>query len=521
MASWAPKLIRLVLALVVLVAGIAGGVAGAQPSGNASTWNDAWPMSDAFLAESRVVPDDSISRYELDVTLDPSTTSIFGSMRVVFTNHTGQALTEAPFRLYPNAAYYLEGALTVSGVMVDGIVADSDLAVDDTVLFVKFADPLQPEEEVEISLDFSTTVPVNSLGSFGIFSYDVERQTWILSDWYPILAGWDVDSGWGLEPPTIWGDPTFAESSLYTARVTVPRGMSVVGTGQETRELRTETQDRYLIQTGPVRELTMVLDDGFVQEVIEANGVEVALSLDASATGDMSAFLAYSAEAVEEIGALLGPYPYDELDIVQTELAGALGVSWSGVLFIDAAAVEQQLATAGQPGSQMTFILTHEIGHQWWGGMIGVNSNDHAFMNESLANYTSVLVYERLFGEDAGASLLQSTMAAPYLAFLAEQPDMPVDRPVGEIESATAFGRLVYGKGSLGLHAIRLEIGDAAFLEALRTYGAEYAFSIGSPDALLAAFESASGEELDALWALWFQSGDVTPDDVQQLLRAA
>jgi hypothetical protein len=60
------------------------------------------------------------------------------------------------------------------------------------------------------------------------------------------------------------------------------------------------------------------------------------------------------------------------------------------------------------------------------------------------------------------------------------------------------------GKAGLGFVAIRDEIGDVAFFEALRSYADSSRFDVATPADLLRAFERASDRDLDALWTLWF-----------------
>ncbi len=483
-------------------------------------WDPDWPVTEAMISEP-VAPPADMARYLMDVTLDPESQSLGGTIEVAFTNHTGSPVDAVPFRLFPNAEYYGEGSTTVSNVSIDDRAVVPVLDVVDTVLFVPLGHELEAGESVVITFDFETIVPTDSPGSFGIFSYDLQRQTWVLSDWYPVLAGWDVDTGWGLEPPTIWGDPTFTDTSVYDVRLTVPAGMDVAAAGRETLLSSDGVTDVYEVVTGPVREFSLVIDDDFKSQSVVVDGVNLTLFLDATTPAfGADRLLGLAANVLRDYSARYGPYPFDELDIVQTELAGALGVSWSGVLFMDAVSLQFGLPSVNDPAGTLAFTLAHEIGHQWWGGKIGVNSNDHAFMNESLANYLTVVAWESIFGPDVAHQTLLTYVAAPYLRFLEGNPDGVVDRPVDDAGSMSEFGRLIYGKGGLGLHAIRLEIGDEAFFSALDAYAESQSFRIAAPDDLLEAFETAAGRDLGSLWTYWFESADTTIADVHALLDA-
>ena len=82
----------------------------------------------------------------------------------------------------------------------------------------------------------------------------------------------------------------------------------------------------------------------------------------------------------------------------------------------------------------------------------------------------------------------------------------------------TPLSTLAYGKGALGFLAIRDQIGDAAFRDALAEYADSFRLGIAEPADLLAAFESASGQSLEALWSFWFESANVTRADVEALV---
>ena len=43
-------------------------------------------------------------------------------------------------------------------------------------------------------MTFTTTVPADSTGSYGIFTRDTRNGSWVLADWYPILAVWERET---------------------------------------------------------------------------------------------------------------------------------------------------------------------------------------------------------------------------------------------------------------------------------------------------------------------------------------
>ncbi|MGI8643940.1 MAG: M1 family aminopeptidase, partial [Thermomicrobiales bacterium] len=91
-------------------------------------------------------------------------------------------------------------------------------------------------------------------------------------------------------------------------------------------------------------------------------------------------------------------------------------------------------------------------------------------------------------------------------------------QPTDDFPGASAYGTTIYSKAALGFGAIRDEIGDDAFFAALNAYYEANRFGVAAPDDLLAAFETASNEQLDELWRHWFEAAegdqDYGPDDV-------
>jgi aminopeptidase N len=131
---------------------------------------------------------------------------------------------------------------------------------------------------------------------------------------------------------------------------------------------------------------------------------------------------------------------------------------------------------------------------------------------------TMFVEWER--GPDAAISMLESNVAARYLTLLRTSADQIADLPWAD--GGPNFADVVYGKAALGFLAIRLEIGSDAFsaaIRALATPGDGFAFKIATPQDFLAAFEAASGSELDPLWNSWFLSATATADEVVTLVE--
>jgi aminopeptidase N len=291
--------------------------------------------------------------------------------------------------------------------------------------------------------------------------------------------------------------------------------MRVVASGDE-QLIRSESgRDRWQIISGPVREFTMIVDDDLSTISREVAGVTVHMHTDgAEPAGEIAEIaLEVASESLQYYAESFGAYPFAELDIIDTELAGALGVSWSGLIFINGPDYLRSARVAADPNG-LRFTLAHEVGHQWWGASVGVDSNDHTFLLEGLTNYLTVLAMERIDGYEAAAAYFSAQCVAPYLNALRQYGDGVADFPISAERDGPPLGALVYGKAAIGFHAIRLAIGDDQFLEAVAAWADQFAFGIAAPATLLAAFEDAAQSQLDALWSFWFNEARTAADDV-------
>ena len=69
--------------------------------------------------------------------------------------------------------------------------------------------------------------------------------------------------------------------------------------------------------------------------------------------------------------------------------------------------------------------------------------------------------------------------------------------------------RRLYNWGALTLHALRIEIGDEAFFETLRTYVADYRDSVVATADFVAVAERVAGRDLSELFDTWLFSESV------------
>lgn len=473
-----------------------------------------------------VANDTNLSRYTLEVDFDPDTRLLAGALVLDWRNTTGQAQRSLYFRLYPNAPHYGDGATKVTEVSIDGRAVDARLWSDQTVLQLDVGKEVGAGARAEIAMSFETTIPATSRASFGILSGDLETG-WRLADWYPILASWEHNEGWFLDPPTRFGDPTFADSAFYVLELTAPDDYQVLGSGMTVDETIHGSTDQVTltIKTAPGRDLTLsLLPDaragmiGTRERNIGGFTVRVSVPQEEAIPGLGDAIIDIAEETLPLYESWLGEYPDRELDITTAPLGGASGVAWHGVVWLDIQSILPDGQLSSRSLDALRFVLGHELAHQWIAGIVGSNNNDHGFMSEGLANIVALLAIREVYGVDEAERVLRAQVVAGYLAMLESGEDGVADAAIANDSDIGARAQLVYGKGALGLEAIRQTIGNQVFLEALAAYAIECRFRVSDPDDLHHAFEEAAGTNLDSLWSFWFLEERTTAADVDAIL---
>ncbi len=158
-------------------------------------------------------------------------------------------------------------------------------------------------------------------------------------------------------------------------------------------------------------------------------------------------------EMIALFGELFGPYPFDAYSVVVTDDELEIPIEAHGL------AVFGRNHVDGLHGSDR--LIAHELAHQWFGNSLTLALWKDIWLHEGFACYAEWLWAEASGGRTADES------AAWHRARL---DALPRDIVVGDPGPHDMFDDRVYKRGALALHALRRELGDAAFFGALRAY---------------------------------------------------
>jgi aminopeptidase N len=139
-----------------------------------------------------------------------------------------------------------------------------------------------------------------------------------------------------------------------------------------------------------------------------------------------------------------------------------------------------------------------------WYGIVGNDVLQEPWLDESFANYATIIYYEGVHGKEAAQKVYQERVLSMYELIRGSDQDGPVGQSIRDFtEAAQPSGPIIYGKGAVFLNMLRHETGAEAFFTILQEYYRRYKYGIATGEDFLAVAEEVTGRELDGLYNAW------------------
>jgi aminopeptidase N len=280
------------------------------------------------------------------------------------------------------------------------------------------------------------------------------------------------------------------DKATYTIKITAPDGLQVFANGvlKSTGSAGGGFSTTTWSVTSPMASYlaTMVIGHYRVQQG-DADGKPVLSGVDTRLPATIDAQIQRTPEIVSYLSTQFGPYPFDAM----------------GGVVIDDDRVRFALENQTRPiygnaffanGGDSTWVLAHELAHQWYGDSVSVNSWVDIWLNEGFATYAEWLWKAHQGGPTVRASFDQTYDTAS---------DALWQSPPGNPSKEEVFGNSVYDRGAMTLQALRSQVGDDAFFRIIRDWAKQRAYGNGDTQQFIALAEQDSGQQLDSLFQAW------------------
>lgn len=422
--------------------------------------------------------------YDLDLHINPAAQTLSGHLVLTYTNTTDIALQTLALRLYPNFPRDLFGKggntrMDITDTTLDGQAISGWYEAQDTAFILPFVEPLLPGQVIHLTLNFRTSIVPWHDGS------------WPLPASYPMLAVHE-DGAWRLDV-TNFPDRVYSESARYTVRVTLPGTLNVAASGSVTAiNHHADATSTYHIVGGPIRQFALTVGD-FITVQEQVNDVTINVHTTRTSGLDPQPVAATTAAALAVFERRFAPYPYRELDVHLLGYNFDGGDEYPGLIFV---------YTDGPFDASLRYVIAHEVAHQWWFALVGNDIYRQPWLDEAFAQYSGIIAIEEAYGPAAGAADFEREVMQRYRGALSDG-DWPVGLAIDAYPNFNVYYRTVYGKGAFFLHTLRAELGEEAFFDALQHYYWQHRYRVATTADAQQAFETASGRDLEALFAQW------------------
>jgi hypothetical protein len=492
--------------------------------------------------------------YVIRATFSEPDTSLTGNVTLNYTNNSPDILYYLWFQLdqnillptsrgaattpYPDIHESIRGGYRIGKVSVTyaGNTYEAKTVISDTRMQVRLSQPLKGKgDQIQVSIDFSFDIQM-----------DGGRNGWVntksgtiyqIAQWYPRICVYDDVEGWNTLPYVGQGE-FYCEFGDYDYYITAPYDLMIFGSGdlQNPEEVLTGKQITKLSEaicsdktltiisaeeagkpsTRPVQQGTLTWHFNIKNARDVAFCAGKSLVWDAarvtlrSREASVLVMSVYPPESVgdaawsrsteylqQSIGIYSGrfyQYPWN----TAVSSAGPIdGMEYPGIIFND---YRQQKAS-------LWFLISHEIGHNWYPMIVGSNERKYMWQDEGLNTYMNYIANE-LFnkGEYKNASLYTEK---DFWASLDYREFMYYKDPLMTVSDAMDIGQhyQYYGKTAYGLNLLRNVITDPErFDYAFKKYTETWAFKHPTPYDFFRSINNGTGEDLDWFWQEWFFS---------------
>ncbi len=411
------------------------------------------PPADTFtpaptLTPVTPAPSNTRTQYIFYVTLDYANKGAAVNESVRYVNTTGQSLSSIVMAIEPNL---WTNCFALNALGQDGTVL-TNYTLSGQSLTIYPEQPLEPGAVTTFSLGYSLSLPPKQAeATFGYVSYQLN-----LTDWYPFIVPYA--DGWVLHDPWSFGEHLVYDAADYDVNVKTD-DPNVVVAASAPAEVNGDSTHYHL---EAARTFVLSASDRYK---VDESAVGLVKIQSYYFEGHENASAAVVWMATQSLGlyeAKYGPYPYQSLSVVETDVAD--GQEFDGLVFLASKFYSDYNGTAK---SNLVTIGTHEIAHQWWFGLVGDDQAMEPWLDEALAVYSERIFYQYNYPNFGD---WWWNFRVNYFG-----PQGYVDSNLYSFGTFRAYVNAVYLNGANFLDDLRTRIGDEAFFAFLQDYAARFA----------------------------------------------
>jgi hypothetical protein len=487
------------------------------------------------LTNAAKAQDQSYWQQQVDVvikaTLTDSSHMLDGDISMKYRNNSPDTLHYIWIHLWPNAYkndrtafsdqllengrtdFYFsneadKGYINRLNFTVDGQLARmEDHPQHQDIIQLKMPSPIAPGQAVEIKSPFHLKIPQNFSrgGHIG--------QSYQLTQWYPKPAVYDK-KGWHPMPYLDQGE-FYSEFGDYHVTITLPASYTVAATGKLISEITTDTLKTLQYEQNNIHDFAWFADKNFKvkKDTLQlANKVIdiYAYHFEASENNWKNS-IEMIKSAIKTKSEWLGEYPYPIVSVVERPVGNGGGMEYPTITLISDTKEEKML----------DFLINHEVGHNWFYGILASNERQHPWMDEGMNSYYDKKYASAKYGQSPDMLSTESSfvnkrepddMLAVLLAsVIGVKKDQAIENESGKF-SLLNYNLVAYEKTAQWMQLLEKELGASVFETVMKTYYQRWQFKHPYPEDFKKIAEEVGGKNLDNTFKLLTRKGPLKTD---------
>ncbi|MDI1355702.1 MAG: M1 family metallopeptidase [bacterium] len=497
--------------------------------------------------------------YKMQVRLNDEKNTLSAKQEIQYINNSPDKLDVIYFHLWPNA--YKNNSTALAGQLLKGGKSSFFFAKEAERGFIDSLDfkvngksiswvldsehidicklilnePLHSGDSIKITTPFFVKIPDAKFSRLGHTG-----QAFFITQWYPKPAVYDKE-GWHAMPYLDQGE-FYSEFGSFDVSITLPENYLLAATGDridaaaeedfldakvaETKkyiETNTRSDVRMNFPKSSAKTKTIRFKQYRVHDFawfadkrfyVLRDKIELPESKRKVDTWvfftDKNFELwkkanAYVNESTSFYSFLNGDYPYNQVTAIDGTIMAGGGMEYPNITVI------------GDAGSdfELDMVITHEVGHNWFYGVLGSNERDHPFLDEGINSLYELRYIRAKYGDRKLTTFINrdSTFTLfglnkyplwkyhelAFFSALKAHTDQAMNLKSTEYSEGN-YGSIVYSKTAVAFDYLVDYMGEESFDKAMGRYFDNFKFKHPQPQDLFNVLSISSGIDLS-----WFE----------------
>ncbi len=514
--------------------------------------------------------------YTISVTLNDADNSLTGFEQIDYYNNSPDTLHFIWIHLWPNAYkndktafsyqrlengstdfYFSEenkkGYINQLNFKVDNVNATTeDHPQHQDIVKLLLPQALAPGKNIKIETPFHVKLPYNFSRGGHV------EQSYQITQWYPKPAVYDK-TGWHEMPYLDQGE-FYSEFGNFNVQITLPENYVVAATGDLQNEEEKKWLKEHISMENEVvhkskknvppkiinKEIIPIFTKSKTLRYLQNNVHDFAwyadktfmvqydtLKLPSGKIIDAYTFvlpknkdswknsIAATKKSILSKSNWLGEYPYNVVSVVDDASNKPGGMEYPTITSL----------VSGGSETNLERLINHEVGHNWFYGILATNERIFPWMDEGMNTYYdrryAAMYYnekdvyrflpKQKFIKDRVSAYPQKMILDTYIKL---KKDQPINTP-SENFLGINYGLSAYAKAGEWMMLLEKELGTAMFDSCMKEYYRRWSFKHLTPDDFKAVMEDVSGKSLSNTFALLNKKGALEVEKKKQIKFAS